>query len=269
MAVHALKLVEHQSRGDWVGVRDELERHTPGTDPYVIRMWREALAEADGIERPPESDPLVFPYVPISPEHFGLRLSSESRVLDLGCLAGFGLFDFTARRLRQRRPVPRLFGVDVDPAGVALGGALARTWARPGQVAFQRATGEALPHASGAFDLVIARSVLQYLRIQPALEELARVARSGGLIVLQVHRPAYYLYQLVRHVHRPLQAAYYGRALMSGLLFAASGLQPRHRWFSEAAITDDRLLSSCHDLGLKLLWTNDHPARPLALFAKR
>jgi len=269
MGSHAVRFQIEERNFEWLGVRNELEGLGVGADSYLLRMWREALAEADGLERHRDSDPLVFPYVPISPEQFGLQLSPESRVLDLGCLGGFGLFDFALRRARLGLPVPRMFGADVDGASLALGEAIGRSWAGPGRLLFQRSTGEALPHASGSLDLVIARSVLQYLWIRPALTELARVVRPGGLLLLQVHGPIYYLHQILRHVTRPLQAAYYGRALLSGFLFSASGVQVRHRWFKEAAMTGGRLRALCRDLGLTLLWTNGHPSRPLALFAKR
>jgi len=268
MALHAFRPEASETAFQWQAVRGELDRLGAGPDPYMIRMWREALAEAEGQERAAHSDPLAFPYVPFIPEHFGLRLTEASRVLDLGCLGGFGLFDFTMRRLRQHRPVPRLIGVDVDPASLTLGAALSGAWARPGQLCFQRATGEALPHPSGSFDLVIARSVLQYLKIQPAMEELARVVRPGGLVLIQVHGPAYYLHQILRHLTRPLQAAYYGRALASGLLFGATGVQLQHRWFLEAAMTERRLLALGRSLGLEPLWTNHHLRRRLSLFLK-
>lgn len=267
--MHARKFEVEECHFEWLGTRSELQRLAAVADPYIVRMWREALAEADGLERPPDSDPLVFPYVPFFPEQVGLELSPESRVLDLGCLGGFGLFDFALRRARLGLPVPRMFGVDVDGASLALGQAIGRTWARPGQLMFQRSTGEALPHASGSLDLVIARSVLQYLWIRPAVEELARVVRRGGLVLIQSHGPVYYVHQILRHVNRPLQAAYYGRALLSGMLFSASGRQVQHRWFKESAMTDGRLLTLCGELGLTLLWTNGHPCRPLALFRKR
>jgi SAM-dependent methyltransferase len=268
MAVQALRIIPHEQQAGWPGMRDELDR-AQGHDAYLIRMWREALAEADGLERPPGSDPLVFPYVPLSPERFGLRLTAASRVLDLGCLGGYGLFDFALRRMRRRHPVPRMVGVDVDTESLALGATLARHWARPRQVTFTRASGETLPFETGGFDLVIARSVLQYLRIQPALAELARVVRPGGLVLIQVHAPAYYLHQMARHLKQPLQAAYYGRALASGMLFSASCVQPRHRWFREAAMTGRRLFSLCEGLGLDSLWSNQALRRPLALFQRR
>jgi SAM-dependent methyltransferase len=268
MAAEALRIAPREYQVSWPGLRDELDR-AQGLDPYPIRMWREALAEADGLERPPESDPLVFPYVPCSLERFGLHLTASSRVLDVGCLGGFGLFDFAVRRQRRRHPVPRMVGIDIDPGSLALGTALARHWARPHQVSLAAASGETLPFQTGSFDLVIARSVLQYLRIQPALTELGRVVRSGGLVLIQVHAPFYYLHQILRHVKLPLQAAYYGRAFMSGMLFSASAVQPQHRWFREAAMTAGCLEAMCQEVGLAPLWSDQGLRRPLALFERR
>jgi SAM-dependent methyltransferase len=267
MAVCALKIVAHARRG-LPAVRDELERLATGKDPYVVRMWREALAEAEGQHRGPHCDPLAFPYLPFLPEQFGVSLDERAHVLDLGCLGGFGLFDLTVRRLAQGLPLPRLVGVDVDRESLELGSALAPTWARPNQLIFQHATGESMPFASGSFDLVIARSVLQYLHIRPAVRELARVVRPRGLVLIQVHAPGYYMHQIVRHARRPLQAAYYGRALVSGLIFATSLVQPRHRWFKEAAVTYRRLLSLCRGAGLEPVWSNRNVRRPLVLFER-
>jgi SAM-dependent methyltransferase len=267
MAVPALELVPEECTG-WSSVREKLESLAFGKDPYVIRMWREALMEADGVDRGPHCDPLAFPYVPFLPEQFGLSLSATSRVLDLGCLGGFGLFDFTVRRERQHLPVPRLFGLDVDTESLTLGVEMARTWARPGTLLFERGTGESMPYESGGFDLVIARSVLQYLRIEPAMSELARVVRPGGLVLIQVHALGYYLHQIARHMGTPLQAAYYARALVSGMIFSTSCVQPRHRWFREAAMTYDCLLGLCRSVGLELVWSNRNARRPLALFVR-
>jgi SAM-dependent methyltransferase len=267
MAVQALRIVPRE-RSEWPGVRARLEAVAEGKDPYVVRMWREALTEADGLDRGPQCDPLAFPYVPFLPEQFGLSLSQDSSILDVGCLGGFGLFDFTIRRSRQGRPVPRLYGVDVDSESLDLGAALAPTWCRRGHLMFTHATGESMPYEDGSFDMVIARSVLQYLHIRPALAELARVVRPGGLLLLQVHAPGYYLRQIARHLGNPLQAAYYARALASGVVFSTSGVQPRHRWFREAAVTDRRLVSLCRDLGLEMIWANRAVRRPLGLFVK-
>ncbi|HXU80386.1 MAG TPA: class I SAM-dependent methyltransferase [Polyangia bacterium] len=267
MAVEALRIVPRE-QVSWPGLRHELDRSV-GYDPYLLRMWREALMEADGLERPRESDPLLFPYVPFSPERFGLRLTAGSRVLDVGCLGGFGLFDFAMRRARRNHPVPRMVGVDVDPGSLALGQALARHWTRPRQLSFTFASGESLPFETGSFDLVIARSVLQYLRIEPGLAELGRMVRPGGLLLMQIHAPAYYFHQILRHLAKPLQAAYYGRALLSGMLFSAACVQPQVRWFREAGVTGGHLASLCRALGLEQVWSTHHWRRPVTLFRRR
>jgi len=267
MAVPALQVVPPE-RTDWPALREQLDALVAGKDPYVVRMWREALTEADGFDRGPQCDPLAFPYIPFLPEQFGLPLTAEARVLDVGCLGGFGLFDFAVHRMRQGRPVPRLFGLDVDRESLTMGATLARTWARPQEVVFTLAAGETLPYDDGAFDMVVARSVLQYLHIKPAVAELARAVRPGGLVLIQVHGFGYYFHQILRHVGKPLQAAYYARALLSGVIFSTACVQPRHRWFREAAVTDRRLLALCRNVGLELVWTNHAARRPLALFVK-
>jgi SAM-dependent methyltransferase len=267
MAVHALQVVPPE-RTEWPALREQLDSLVDGKDPYVVRMWREALTEADGLDRGPHCDPLAFPYIPFLPEQFGLPLTPDARVLDVGTLGGFGLFDFSVHRMRQGRPVPRLYALDVDRESLSMGAALARTWAGPDRVVFTLATGETLPYDTGSFDMVVARSVLQYLDIKPAIAELARVVRPGGLVLIQVHAFGYYLHQILRHISKPLQAAYYGRAFLSGVIFSTTCLQPRHRWFREAAVTDRRLLALCRAVGLELVWTNHAARRPLALFVK-
>jgi SAM-dependent methyltransferase len=267
IAVPALQMVS-SGRPSWDGVRPTLDRLAEGQDPYVVRMWREALLEAEGLPRAATSDPLAFPYVPFLPEDFGLPLSAASRVLDLGCLGGFGLFDFTVRRARQGLAIPRLHGIDVDRSSLQLGAALAPSWAGRGQVNFQLGSGEMLPYASGVFDMVIARSVLQYLHIRPAIFELARLARTGGLVLIQIHALGYYFHRMWRHFSSPLQSAYYARALASGMIFSATSLQPKHRWFREAGMTPGRLLALCKAVGLELVWSNPVARRPLALFVR-
>lgn len=267
MASAALRIVRAED-DEWSALRERLDAAAADQDPYVVRMWREALIEGAGVARHAQADPLVFPYVPFLPQPFARALDERSRALDVGCLGGFGLFDFARRRRREGRPVPRLYGLDVDGPSLALGAALAPAWAGPGGLQLERAIGEALPHRDASFDLVIARSVLQYLRIGPALDELARVVRPGGLVLIQVHAPAYYLHQIGRHAGRPLQAAYYARALLSALVFSGARRQPEHRWFKEAGMTYRCLVALCAARGLAPVWSNRDRRRPLALFAR-
>ena len=72
----------------------------------------------------------------------------------------------------------------------------------------------------------------------------------------------------MRHLKKPLQAAYYGRALASGVLFSTSCVQPQHRWFREAGLTGGRLTSLCQDAGLERIWSDNGLRRPLMLFRR-
>jgi ubiquinone/menaquinone biosynthesis C-methylase UbiE len=97
------------------------------------------------------------------------------RVLEVGCGAGqiVGTCEAPAGALRC--------GIDVDGDALGLGRQLV-----PG-VRFVQAAGEALPFRAGTFDFVIARVVLPYLDLGPALADIARVLGSGGTLWAVLH----------------------------------------------------------------------------------
>jgi SAM-dependent methyltransferase len=97
--------------------------------------------------------------------------SAGSRLLDVGCGTGHHL-------ARYRRLGFAVVGVD----GSAEMLALARV-ANPG-VPLQRADLQKLPFPDAAFDVVLSIEVLRYLPDPaPALREMARVLRPGGVLV--------------------------------------------------------------------------------------
>jgi len=233
---------------------------------YALDMWRQAL---DANMYPgADADSLLFPYVPIAPEAHGVSLTPSSAVLDVGCLAGHGLFDFWARRQRLAVPVPQLVGLDVDADGLALGRTLIGVWSRHVRAKIVQGTCEAMPFAAGAFDLVVARSVLQYVGFEATLHEIARVLRSGGLAVVQVHAPGYYSHKLRQNAIRLQAACYYVRPLLSSIAFALTRRQPTTRWFRETALGLGQLtrLAGRHDL--LPVWTRRHPRRPLVVLRR-
>lgn len=93
----------------------------------------------------------------------------ELRALDVGCGTGHHLADLRKRGFE-------VAGVDGSPEMVA------RARAHNQAVDIECADVEALPFASGRFDLVLCIEVLRYLR-DPAgcLHEIARVLRPGGV----------------------------------------------------------------------------------------
>jgi SAM-dependent methyltransferase len=94
------------------------------------------------------------------------------RVLDLGTGTGVG-----ARYLAERYPEAQVVGVDLAPAMIDR----ARELLPPelgGRVRFEMADATALPFEDGAFDLIV------LLNMIPFFDELARLAASGGAVVI-------------------------------------------------------------------------------------
>jgi SAM-dependent methyltransferase len=107
------------------------------------------------------------------------RARVGSRVLDLGCGTGELARALTASRLRVTGCdiSPQMLRHARDQGGCAGWVRLAPDWRR-------------LPFASGAFDAVVAASVLEYVD-EPAvvLGECARVLRPGGVVLYTVPDP--------------------------------------------------------------------------------
>ena len=98
------------------------------------------------------------------------------RVLDIGC--GFG-----GKSVAYAENGAAVTGVDLDPVHAA--GAL--VYARKRGSPIDVVTGDAadLPFREGAFDLVIANDSMEHFsKPAPALEEFARVTKSGGSVFL-------------------------------------------------------------------------------------
>lgn len=97
------------------------------------------------------------------------------RILDAGCGTGFAL-----AQLASRRSGLDLSGLDASPE------MLARARGRlPTAVELVRGDLECMPYAAGRFDAVITMNALHYLDDPAfALEEIARVLRPGGRLVV-------------------------------------------------------------------------------------
>lgn len=137
----------------------------------------------------------------------------EGRALDLGCGPGA-----IALLLARRAPRLSVLGVDAAPRMIAEARRAARDAGLDAKVRFVVGDSKRLGLASGRFDLVLCNSVLHHLSAPlPALNEIARVVRPGGaLLVRDLRRP-----------HRallPLHLAWHGRAYRGTMrrLFEAS-----------------------------------------------
>lgn len=114
------------------------------------------------------------------------RLGPNPSTLDVGC--GIGLMHGMLQDLS-----PRLFGIDVAPRTLAQA-----SKKNPGD--FVRYGGSQLPFAEGSFDLVFAVCVMHHVaptKWHGFAEELSRVTRAGGLVVVFEHNPLNPLTRLV------------------------------------------------------------------------
>lgn len=147
------------------------------------------------------------------------------RVLDIGCGGGHELIPFVMKGSAIG------IGVDVVPDTGRAGRELFRALAGEARVCFMRAAAEALPFRNGAFDVAVCRLALPYTENDRALIEMARVLRPGGVLLLKIHHASYYLQKIgsglrekdARSIIHAL------RVLASGILYYATGRQPRTR----------------------------------------
>ena len=107
------------------------------------------------------------------------------RVLDAGC--GVGAYS----RHFQELGGGRITALDLDSVRVRIARALAGP-ARE-QIEFLHASVAALPLPDRSVDLVFSRVVLPYAPVDQALAEFARVLPPGGLALLMLQAPAFYL----------------------------------------------------------------------------
>lgn len=146
-----------------------------------------------------------------------------SRVLDLGCGAGQELWPFVQRGA---------FGVGTDlaPDAGLLGQELFAHEGLAGRVAFLRSTAEHLPFRPAAFDVLVCRLALPYTDNRLALQEMARVLRPGGILLLKIHHAWFYVDKLRRGLLSgsvpPMIHA--SRVLTAGVLYHLCGRQVRN-----------------------------------------
>lgn len=151
------------------------------------------------------------------------------RVLDVGCGMGQMLYPFVAFK--------GAFGVGVDPTyqACSMGQDFYATHAPSARVRFIYGTAEALPFESASFDLVQCGLALPYMDNARAIDEIGRVLRPGGVLLLKIHHARYYLRDLWRGLlsGRLLTMVHASRVLAVGAIYHLTGRQ-----------TDTRLLGN-------------------------
>jgi SAM-dependent methyltransferase len=150
-----------------------------------------------------------------------VRSTTIRYVLDVGCGAGQELWPLISQTQGMG------IGIDVSPEVGTTGRNLFSAHAPRARVAFVRGAAERLPFPSGCFDAVICRLVLPYTDNSQSLSEMSRVLREGGVLLLKVHRAAFYAAQLMNAVIRcrPRGIMYHSRVLLVGAIYILTGRQ--------------------------------------------
>ena len=113
---------------------------------------------------------------------FAARLARGKRVLDAGCGAGYGSAELA-------RAAERVVGVDRAPDAIEF----ARAHYAAGNLTFEEGSCEALPHADGSFELVVAFEVIEHLENwRGFLREARRVLVPNGQLVVSTPNKLYY-----------------------------------------------------------------------------
>ncbi len=108
-------------------------------------------------------------------------LGDVARALDVGCGAGH----WGRTMLSLLPPSATMVGVDREPEFFSLAQTVAAQRGLAPRLSFVEGTAEALPFADGSFDLVTCQMVLIHVAdAAVAIQEMIRVVRPGGLLVL-------------------------------------------------------------------------------------
>lgn len=127
-------------------------------------------------------------------DEFVSMASPSSRLIDVGCGAGFWLDEFVRRGIRE----DQLLGIDLAPANVA----------RARERGHRAEVGNVLEIAqpAGAFDLTFCAGVIHHTPDPSrALRELVRITKPGGRIYLAVYNKWHPYFWLVHKATAPLR----------------------------------------------------------------
>jgi ubiquinone/menaquinone biosynthesis C-methylase UbiE len=191
-------------------------------------------------------------------------------VLDVGCGAGQELLPFVHALGATG------VGVDISPQAPHLANGQFAKLGCAKRVRFLCCAAESLPFTDNCFDVITCRLALPYTRNAVALEEMARVLRPGGLLLLKIHHVRFYLgrFWLALRSGCVRLACYNAKVLLAGTLYHITGRQPNYRFLGLEVFQSHwllgRILSS---IGLvireELQNSDSNPRTPVFVIEKR
>lgn len=181
-------------------------------DSYLRVAWQDLIV---AMNEPARFQPILDTVSDLSVE----------RVLDVGCGVGQMLYPFVVFK--------GAFGVGLDPTYQAcrLGHEFYATHAASARVKFIYGKAEALPFESGSFDVVNCGLALPYMDNARAIDEIGRVLRPGGILLLKIHHARYYLRDFWESLmsRKLLSMVHAGRVLAVGAIYHLTERQTNTR----------------------------------------
>ena len=152
------------------GAEDVSDRPDPGAVwERHARWWQAEFTEGADVEYTEQ-------LLPLAARH----MRGASSVLDVGCGEG------QIARLAVSGGATRVVGVDASAAQIA------EARRRGGGASYARASATGLPVAGASFDVVVSCLVLEHVAdLDAALDEVSRVVRPGGRLVLFINHPMF------------------------------------------------------------------------------
>jgi ubiquinone/menaquinone biosynthesis C-methylase UbiE len=142
------------------------------------------------------------------------------RVLDIGCGAGQEMLPFVERGAYG-------VGMDITPEVGRVARRMYREAGFADRVSFLRTSGNDLPFADDAFDVLICRGALMFMENRRALGEMSRVLKPGGVFLLKVQDAPYYWWKVGHGLKTGnlLTSVHAARVLFAGGWYKMTGKQ--------------------------------------------
>ncbi|HWP27381.1 MAG TPA: class I SAM-dependent methyltransferase [Xanthobacteraceae bacterium] len=201
--------------------------------PGTIEFYRlyDALREADDCE-PWEFGNFIH----------GYTKSKGLRVLDVGCGNGYVLVQYAKHGAE-------VYGVDLTEKAIWLTRRRFQLAGLKGD--FRLTDGDNLPYSNAMFDIACSMGVLHHVEDPlPMIEEMHRVLKPGGRIILMLYHRHSWKYHVVLRLKRLLHPKYRGKSQQEALNMNDGDDCPLAKVYTRSEVR--RLLSAFVDLRFEL-----------------